>query len=54
MEKGFEELGVSQPVSEGEGLGTEVPAALMTLVPLNEMRTMGAAKETLLLVAPRR
>ncbi|MBW2388636.1 MAG: hypothetical protein JRG89_09370 [Deltaproteobacteria bacterium] len=53
MEKGFEELGVSQPVGGGEGLGTEVPVALMTLVPLNEMRTMGAAKEALLLVAPR-
>jgi hypothetical protein len=53
MEKGFEELGVSQPVGGGEGLGTEVPAALMTLVPLHEMRTMGAAKEALLLVAPR-
>jgi hypothetical protein len=54
MEKGFEELGVSQPVSEGEGLGTEVPVALMTLVPLNEMRTMSTPKEALLLVAPRR
>jgi hypothetical protein len=53
MEQGFEQLGVSQPVAGGEGLGTEVPAAWMTLVPLNEMRGMGAPKEALLLVAPR-
>ena len=51
MEKGFEELGVSQPVGGGEGLGTEVPAALMTLVPLHEMRTMRPPKEALLLAS---
>jgi hypothetical protein len=53
MEKGFEELGVSQPVGGGEGLGTEVPATLMTLVPLHLVRAMGAEIKALLLVAPR-
>jgi hypothetical protein len=53
VEEGFEELGVSQPIGGGEGLRTEVPAAMMTLVPLNLVRAMGALKEAFLLVTPR-
>jgi hypothetical protein len=53
VEEGFEELGVSQPIAGGEGLRTEVPAAMMTLVPLNLVRAMGAMIEAFLLVTPR-
>jgi len=53
MEEGFEELCVSQPIGGREGLRTEVPMAVMTLVTLNPVGAMGAKEEALLLESPR-
>jgi hypothetical protein len=53
VEEGFEQLGVSQPVGGREGLRTEVPAAVVTLVTLNPVGPMGAKVEALLLESPR-
>jgi hypothetical protein len=53
MEEGLEKTRVSQPVGGREGLRTEVPAAVLTEVPLHAVGRLGSHKEALLLVAPR-
>ena len=53
MEQGSEQVRIPQPVAGGEGLRTEVPVAMMTLVPLHGERSMGSLVEALLLEAPR-
>jgi hypothetical protein len=52
MEDGFEEIAPSQPIARGEGLRTEVSAAVMTDVPLNPLGLLVAKEEALLLEAP--
>ena len=52
MEERFQEVGVTEPVGGGEGLRTEVPAAMMTLVPLDSVGRVGAVVEALFLETP--
>jgi len=53
MEEGFEEPGVSQPVGGREGLRTEVPAAVVTLVTLDLVWAMDSKVEPFLFETPR-
>lgn len=53
VEERVEEVRSAQPVAGRKGLRTEVPATMMTAVPLNPVRLLLATEETLLLEAPR-
>jgi hypothetical protein len=53
VEERVEEVRSAEPIAGRKGLRTEVPATMMTEVPLNPVRLLLATEETLLLEAPR-
>jgi hypothetical protein len=53
LEEGLEQLAASEPVVGLEGLGTEVPAAMRTAVPLDSVGPTGSLEEAFLLESPR-
>ena len=53
MEDGLKEVDAAEPVVDGEGLRTEVSAAMLTEVPLNPAWADLAFEEAFLLESPR-